>query len=64
MKEIVKKIEAIQRTLSGVSVSGPDNWNRLLGCMQALDEVREELTELETEEVEEDEDLCTGNERL
>ena len=52
--ETIKKIEAIQRTLSGVSASGPDNWNRLLGCMQALDEVKEELTEMETEEVEED----------
>ena len=48
--EIIRKIEAIQRTLSGVSASGPDNWNRLIGCMQALDEIKEELTE----EVEED----------
>lgn len=48
--DIIKKIEAIQRTLSGVSASGPDNWSRLLGCMQALDEVKEALTE----EVEED----------
>lgn len=48
--DVIKKIEAIQRTLSGVSASGPDNWNRLLGCMQALDEVKEALAE----EVEED----------
>ena len=51
---IIKKIEAIQLTLSRVSAAGPENWNRLLGCMQALDEVKEELTETETEEVEED----------
>lgn len=50
MKEIIRKIEAIQRTLSGVSASGPDNWNRLLGCMQALDEVKNELIEMEVEE--------------
>ena len=48
--DVIKKIEAIQRTLSGISASGPDNWNRLLGCMQALDEIKESLTEEEVEE--------------
>lgn len=52
--DIIEKIEAIQRTLSGVSASGPENWNRLLGCWQTLDEMKDELNEQEAEEVEED----------
>lgn len=50
MEKIVGKIEAIQQTLSGVTAKGPDNWNRLLGCMQALDEIKNELIEMEVEE--------------
>lgn len=48
--DIIKKIEAIQQTLSGVTARGPDNWNRLLGCMQALDEIKNELIEMEVED--------------
>lgn len=50
--EIIKKIEAVQHTLSKVSAAGPENWNRLLACSQALEEIKVQLSE--TEEVEED----------
>jgi hypothetical protein len=52
--EIIKKIEAVQRALSRVSAAGPENWDRLLACSQALEEIKAELSETEAEEVEED----------
>lgn len=47
---IIEKIEAIHQNISGVTAKGPDNWNRLLGCVQMLDEVKKELIEMEVEE--------------
>ena len=41
--EAIKKIQAVQNTLEKVSVAGPENWNRMLGCWQALQEVEKEL---------------------
>jgi hypothetical protein len=38
-------INAVINTLEGVSVSGSDNWSKMLGCVQALRQVCEELKE-------------------
>lgn len=40
----IKHINLIQGTLNCVQVSGRENWDRLLGCMQALEELKEYLT--------------------
>ncbi len=47
----VEKIKAVQNTMENVSVAGPDNWNRMLGCWQTLQEVQKELMENEANEV-------------
>lgn len=39
----IEKIQAVQNTVEQVSVAGPDNWNRMLGCWQTLQEVKKEL---------------------
>ena len=44
--DVIKHINAIQNTLDGVQVSGRENWDRLLGCVQALDELKEFLMEV------------------
>ena len=47
--EIVKKLAAIRSTLNGVSVSGSDNLNRLLGCIQTIDQMIEDAKPKEEE---------------
>lgn len=44
--DVIEQINAIQRTLNGVKADGRDNWDRLLGCMQALDELKNFLMEV------------------
>ena len=44
--EVIKKIQAVQNTLEKVSVAGPENWNRMLGCWQALQTLQEVEKEL------------------
>lgn len=39
----IEKIQMVQNTMEQVSVAGPDNWNRMLGCWQTLQEVKKEL---------------------
>ena len=39
----IEKIQIVQNTMEQVSVAGPDNWNRMLGCWQTLQEVKKEL---------------------
>lgn len=46
--DIVTKLEMISRTLNGVSVSGRDNWDRLLACVQAVDSLVQELSRSES----------------
>lgn len=52
MNEIINRIEAVMKALSGVSASGVDNWNRLLGSVQTLAEIKHDLMEMK--EVDED----------
>lgn len=42
----IKHITLIIGTLDGVQVSGRENWDRLLGCVQALDELKVFLMEV------------------
>ena len=44
---IIEKIQAVQNTMEKVSVAGPDNWNRMLGCWQVMQEVKKELMKYE-----------------
>ena len=39
----IEKIQAVQNTLEKVSVAGAENWNRMLGCWQTLQEVKKEM---------------------
>jgi hypothetical protein len=39
----IQKIQAIQNTMNQVAVAGHDNWNKMLGCWQTLEEVKKEL---------------------
>ena len=46
----IKKIQAVQNTMDNTTVAGHDNWNRMLACWQALEEVKKELMKNETNE--------------
>lgn len=39
----IEKIQAIENTMELVSVAGHDNWSRMLGCWQTLQEVKKEM---------------------
>lgn len=39
----IEKVIAVRNTLEKVSVAGPENWDRMLGCWQLLGQVEEEL---------------------
>ena len=39
----IQKIQAVQNSMAQVSVAGPDNWNKMLGCWQTLEAVKKEL---------------------
>lgn len=39
----VERLNAVIHTLEKVSVSGTENWDRMLGCVQVLRQVCEEL---------------------
>lgn len=41
----IEKVQAVQNTMEQVSVSGHENWNRMLACWQALEHVKKELME-------------------
>ena len=45
-----EKIQAVKNTLASVSVAGPENWDRMLGCWQTLTQVEKELKEYESGE--------------
>ena len=45
----IEKIQAVQNTLDGMAVTGHDNWNRMLACWQALEEVKKEMMENEAD---------------
>lgn len=48
MGEQVNKIQAVINTLEGLDIKSTfENMNKLLGCIQALAEVRDELTRQE-----------------
>ncbi len=40
----VMKLRAVLNTLEGVQVAGRENWDRMLGSMQAVDEVIQALS--------------------
>ena len=40
----VMKLRAVLNTLEGVQVAGRENWDRMLGSMQAIEEVIQELS--------------------
>lgn len=46
MKEMLLQIEAIQATLDKIEIKGRVNIDKMLGCMQALDELTEKLKEV------------------
>lgn len=53
------KLRAVLNTLEGVQVAGRENWDRMLGSMQAIEEVAQALSappapEKETEQEEAD----------
>jgi hypothetical protein len=55
----VMKLRAVLNTLEGVQVAGRENWDRMLGSMQAIEEVVQVLSALpapdkETEQEESD----------
>lgn len=51
---IQTKLKLVLATLDGITVSGHENWDRLLGCYQTIEEVINELEDSssEPEEVE------------
>lgn len=46
----IEKIQAVQNTMNDVTVAGHENWNRMLGCWQTLQEMKEEMIAHETNE--------------
>jgi hypothetical protein len=40
----VMKLRAVLNTLEGVQVAGRENWDRMLGSMQAIEEVAQVLS--------------------
>lgn len=40
----VMKLRAVLNTLDGVQVAGRENWDRMLGSMQAIEEVVQALS--------------------
>lgn len=40
----VMKLRAVLNTLEGVQVAGRENWDRMLGSMQAIEEVIQALS--------------------
>ena len=40
----VMKLRAVLNTLEGVQVAGRENWDRMLGSMQAIEEVVQALS--------------------
>lgn len=40
----VMKLRAVLNTLEGVQVAGRENWDRMLGSVQAIEEVVQELS--------------------
>ena len=44
----VEKIQAVINTLEKVPVAGNENWNRMLGCWQTLQEIKKELMTIES----------------
>lgn len=41
--ELAQKLASIRNTLNRITVSGADNLNHLLGCIQTLDQIIEEM---------------------
>lgn len=41
---LVMKLRAVLNTLEGVQVAGRENWDRMLGSMQAIEEVIQALS--------------------
>lgn len=50
----VMKLRAVLNTLEGVQVAGRENWDRMLGSMQAVEEVVQALSAPPTPEKETD----------
>lgn len=44
MNPVMKKLRAVLNTLEGVQVAGRENWDRMLGSMQAIEEVVQVLS--------------------
>lgn len=49
-KKILFDLYSVKNTLNQVTVSGSDNWDKLLGCVQKLDEMIQKVQEAETDE--------------
>ena len=48
--KVVEKIQAVINTMENVTVAGPENWNKMLGCWQTLRDAKKELMEHETDD--------------
>jgi hypothetical protein len=46
MEQQIKLLKAVEETLERVSICGRDNMDRMLGCMQVIASVRENLTKM------------------
>ena len=42
--DIVQTLNAVLNTLNSIEVKGASNLNAMLGCMQTLEQIRNELT--------------------
>ena len=49
MQQQIKLLKAVEDTLEKVEVHGRENWDRMLGCVDALRRVRADLTKMEKE---------------
>lgn len=56
----VMKLRAVLNTLEGVQVAGRENWDRMLGSMQAIDEVVQALSAPPAPEKEPEQEVTNG----
>ena len=56
----VMKLRAVLNTLDGVQVAGRENWDRMLGSMQAIEEVIQALSAPSAPEKEPEQEVPNG----
>ena len=53
----VMKLRAVLNTLEGVQIAGRENWDRMLGSMQAIEEVVQALSAIPAPEKEPEQEV-------